>query len=402
MSRRQLSLSQQLRQPRKEEIPAAKRSAQGRGNRDLLASLGAGKAMPDPVQAKMEAALGADFSGVRLYESPLVAQGGAEAAASGNKVAFAPGKLNLNSLSGLELLGHELSHVASQARGEVSGHGLVQDSALEHKADADGAKAMHAFDPVSGGNLTPMSTGPAPSMTAGPVQAKKNPYEGMHEGTAKGLQFRDALADMNMEQQVRAMRDMAVFQSYDVDRRQSRKEMDVVDDIHRANAQSPEFLDELVRQQIEAARTLNATKASILGNGNSKLDQDRANYLAKYSREATLFQGFGSLIQTMGMVDDGTFITEHMAQKLAQVKQDDPAAAAELEAAQAIIMNNETKNSWVHSETGGMAASPEEGVNYAQYINNQSNERDQALARQWKRPQARGFWSRLFRRKNRY
>ena len=65
-----------------------------------------------------------------------------------------------------DLLGHALS----QSKQGASDHRPVQAAGLEPTA---GPHAMHAFDPVSGGELTPMSTGPAPGFSAGPVQAKK-------------------------------------------------------------------------------------------------------------------------------------------------------------------------------------------------------------------------------------
>lgn len=136
------------------------RKHNGLGNQDLLASLGSPKAMPESVKASMEKSLGSDFSDVRLYESSLVDQAGAQAAASGNHVAFAPGKMDFHSQAGLELLGHELSHVASQRRGEVSGSGLVHNASLEHKADADGLRAMSAFDADLGSDLTPSMLAP--------------------------------------------------------------------------------------------------------------------------------------------------------------------------------------------------------------------------------------------------
>ena len=91
-----------------------------------LAALEAGKAsptaaemgrrvdLPEAMRTRMEASFGADLSAVRLYESQTVGDAGAEAITQGNRIAFAPGKLNLSSRSGQELLGHELSHVVSQ------------------------------------------------------------------------------------------------------------------------------------------------------------------------------------------------------------------------------------------------------------------------------------------------
>ena len=60
-----------------------------------------------------------------------------------------------------------MSHVASQARGEVHGSGLVNDSALEAKADMEGFKAARGESVAS----APLSNASAVS-AAGPMQAK--------------------------------------------------------------------------------------------------------------------------------------------------------------------------------------------------------------------------------------
>ena len=99
-------------------------------NSAQLENLGHQVDMPVVMREKMEGAFGMDLSGVKLYENRAVGEAGAEAVAQGNKIAFAPGKLDFSSIQGQALLGHEISHVASQARGEVKGSGLVNDSAL--------------------------------------------------------------------------------------------------------------------------------------------------------------------------------------------------------------------------------------------------------------------------------
>ena len=91
--------------------------------------------LPEAVRSKMESSFGADFSGVQLYESQAVADAGAQAVTMGNRIAFAPGELDFSSTAGQALLGHELSHVVSQARGEVSGAGFLNDHALEALLD---------------------------------------------------------------------------------------------------------------------------------------------------------------------------------------------------------------------------------------------------------------------------
>ena len=130
--------------------------------------------LPGAIQAKMEAAFGADFSGVELYESQTVADAGAQAMTMGNKIGFAPGALDFSSGAGQALLGHELSHVVSQARGEVSGRGFLDDRALEARADREGALAA-AGESVYAGPVTPISTTSTALSAAGPMQAKKKP-----------------------------------------------------------------------------------------------------------------------------------------------------------------------------------------------------------------------------------
>ena len=126
--------------------------------------------LPGAMRAKMENAFGADLSSVKLYESQAVADAGARAVTQGSKIAFAPGMLDFTSYGGQALLGHELSHVVSQARGEVSGGGFLNDHALEARADREGAMAAR-------GEQVAMPTATLSSVTAnaaaGPMQASK-------------------------------------------------------------------------------------------------------------------------------------------------------------------------------------------------------------------------------------
>lgn len=135
------------------------------------AAMGRKVSLPDAIRSRMETSFGADFSHVEVYESPAVAEAGAQAITTGRKIGFAPGELNFASTSGQALLGHELSHVVSQSRGEVTGTGFLQDSALETRADLEGAKAA-AGEQVYSGPVTPLSTSSA-AAAAGPMQAKK-------------------------------------------------------------------------------------------------------------------------------------------------------------------------------------------------------------------------------------
>ena len=133
--------------------------------------------LPDAMRAKMESAFGADLSDVKLYESQAVADAGAEAVTQGSSIAFAPGKLDFASSGGQSLLGHELSHVVSQARGGVTGSGFLNDQALEARADREGAMAA-AGQQVYSGPVTGALSSAAPAVSAAaPMQAKRKSKE---------------------------------------------------------------------------------------------------------------------------------------------------------------------------------------------------------------------------------
>ncbi len=148
--------------------------------------------LPDAMRTKMESAFGADLGAVKLYESQAVADTGAKAITRGSDIAFAPGMLDFSSFGGQALLGHELSHVVSQARGEVTGGGFLNDRALEARADREGAMAA-AGQTVAMPAAAMSSVTAAPS--AGPMQAKKVPYEQKFEpGQAVTGSLKDRLA----------------------------------------------------------------------------------------------------------------------------------------------------------------------------------------------------------------
>jgi ribosomal protein S18 acetylase RimI-like enzyme len=102
--------------------------------------------LPRDVQAKMEAALGANFSDVRVHVGPEASSIGALAFTWGSDLHFAPGQYSPHTPHGQFLLGHELAHVVQQRAGRVanpfgSGVAVVQDQALEAEADQLGRMA---------------------------------------------------------------------------------------------------------------------------------------------------------------------------------------------------------------------------------------------------------------------
>ncbi len=105
--------------------------------------------MPDVVRGKMEAALGANFSDVRVHVGPQAERIGAIAFTLGSDIYFAPGRYQPATIHGQQLLGHELAHVVQQRAGRVrnplgSGLAVVQDRALEAEADRLGQRAASA------------------------------------------------------------------------------------------------------------------------------------------------------------------------------------------------------------------------------------------------------------------
>jgi Domain of unknown function (DUF4157) len=107
---------------------------------------GSGKPLPDAVRGQMEAALGADFSNVRVYVGPQAERIGAIAFTVGSDIYFAPGRYQPDTAHGQQLLGHELAHVVQQRAGRVrnplgTGLAVVQDHALEAEADRLGRQA---------------------------------------------------------------------------------------------------------------------------------------------------------------------------------------------------------------------------------------------------------------------
>lgn len=76
-----------------------------------LPTLGPGEPLTEPVKPVMEQLVGRDLSRVRVYSSPAAEQMGAEAFTTGERIVFAPGRMDLKSSRGLALLGHELAHI---------------------------------------------------------------------------------------------------------------------------------------------------------------------------------------------------------------------------------------------------------------------------------------------------
>jgi hypothetical protein len=136
----------------------------------------------------MEAALGGDFTAVRVHTSSYAESIGAHAFTRGADLFFAPGTYDPERPRGLQLIGHELTHVLQQAQGrvpvnaQVGGAPANDDPALEHEADEMGAKAASA-EPTPGGagrhpsGLNAHGAGVNAHADRGPMQMKASTEE---------------------------------------------------------------------------------------------------------------------------------------------------------------------------------------------------------------------------------
>ncbi|MEM1310333.1 MAG: DUF4157 domain-containing protein [Cyanobacteria bacterium P01_H01_bin.153] len=147
---------------------------------------GAGSALPPPIQKKMEAAFGTNFSDVRIHETAKAESIGAAAYTQGTNIYFAPGQYDPSSIGGQSLLGHELTHVVQQRAGRVtvpggSGVPINADPSLEAEADRLGAQAARGqSSQASGGGLFSQGL-TAPGTATAPVQC------GLFKKIGKGL-----------------------------------------------------------------------------------------------------------------------------------------------------------------------------------------------------------------------
>ncbi|TNF25049.1 MAG: DUF4157 domain-containing protein [Deltaproteobacteria bacterium] len=119
---------------------------------------GGGEPLSADLKARFEGAFGHDFSDVRIHRGSAAATSvGATAFARGTDIHFAPGRFDAGSQSGLDVLGHELTHIVQQRSGRVAlpqnkGLNVNVDRALESEADLLGARAARGERVMVGGS----------------------------------------------------------------------------------------------------------------------------------------------------------------------------------------------------------------------------------------------------------
>ena len=165
--------------------------------------------LPGAIQAKFERSFGADLSALKLYRSQAVADAGANAVAQGNSIAFAPGRLDFTSAGGQALLGHEISHVVSQARGEVRGSGFLNDPALEARADREGAMA-------AAGRQIYASAMPIAALSSASAASAAGPMQAMKDSTREGYieEMTGKTVDEEYKEKLRGLSDKDLKKEY--------------------------------------------------------------------------------------------------------------------------------------------------------------------------------------------
>lgn len=133
-------------QPYEVDDETAKRIEQERGD---------GQALDSAVQERMGAAMGFDFSQVKVHVSQgadaLNRELEAEAFTTGNDIFFRQGAYDPHSSSGQELLAHEMAHVVQQSSGLVGGGSRLMVNAPNdaYERDADAAARAVVSQPAS-------------------------------------------------------------------------------------------------------------------------------------------------------------------------------------------------------------------------------------------------------------
>jgi hypothetical protein len=159
---------------------------------------GSGQPLEGAVQEQMSAAMGYDFTGVRVHTAPesddLNRQLSARAFTTGQDIFVRQGDYAPHSSAGRELIAHELSHVVQQGTGRVSGGGRMTvrpaGDAFEQEADALSQQAAHA------------AYAPGTQAAPGGIQRQDLPEE--EEIQAKALQ-RQEIPEEEEEIQTKAL-----------------------------------------------------------------------------------------------------------------------------------------------------------------------------------------------------
>jgi outer membrane protein OmpA-like peptidoglycan-associated protein len=137
-------------------IPAEATTAVPSSVRETLTTTG--EPLDTATRSTMESRFGQDFSGIRVHADPESASSaqavGAKAYASGDEVAFAPGRYAPKTASGERLLAHELAHVVQTRQGGAeAGAEARATAAASRVAAGETVTATHVGGAGSGIHL---------------------------------------------------------------------------------------------------------------------------------------------------------------------------------------------------------------------------------------------------------
>ena len=141
----------------------------------IQAQLGPGHALDGGIRSRMETAMGADFSGVRIHTDSTAAslstRVNARAFTIGSDVAFGAGEYQPGTLIGDALIAHELAHVVQQGGATTAiapmSSGAIEYQAFEEDADASAVRAVVSLWRGAGPTLKEIGKNAMPHLRSG-------------------------------------------------------------------------------------------------------------------------------------------------------------------------------------------------------------------------------------------
>lgn len=308
------------------------------------------------VVGDMSRAYGADLSAVKIHTDSAAAgmaeQRGVDAFSTGKDVFFGRGIFDKNDPASRGLLAHELSHSLQQGVGGSMG-GMQQSAPV-------GAE--------QGGLISWFR------------DRKRKKAE-----QARLQELYEGILGQNLPDKVRSMRNLSITNTYlnsDMDGGEKGVYRALIQELGALPAEEKQaFVDEMFRQQLDHAGAVNEVAGEYE-------DSAQGDYMAGYSDDAAMMQGYSSLItdfNLLGNDDSGEFFMEAYGDKLRNLMGTDQASYQALRAAQSSAQNVGDGNTWAQ-------ANAEE----AERVRTASRARGQMFARNWKRPgtAARRRWFR--------
>nr|MCU0495707.1 DUF4157 domain-containing protein [Chloroflexaceae bacterium] len=159
---------------------------------------GQGQAMPATVQRSMEAAFGADFSGVRVHVDSQAHQLSqavqAQAFTTGNDIFFRQGHYNPGSRDGQHLLAHELTHVVQQGGSTVQAQTIQRKNFTQEALD-DYDDYNEALD-----DYEEDEEAETPGKHPSDVTVWNFVHQAIHQEGARKVESRTGLGDAHIEE----------------------------------------------------------------------------------------------------------------------------------------------------------------------------------------------------------